>query len=49
MKNNLTSNIDKELLRQIKNSLFDLMVGLKNLKEVKEIDWSGTKVRLSQP
>ena len=44
MKNNLTSNIDKELLRQIKNSLFDPDGGhIKNLKEVKEIDWEWNK------
>ena len=36
MKNNLTSNIDKELLRQIKNSLFDPDGGHKEFKRSKK-------------
>ena len=41
MKNVVNSNIDKNLLSQIKGSLFNPNGSyLRNLKEVKEIDWS---------
>jgi len=41
MKNKVTSNIDKDLMEQIKSSLFNSDGAyLRNLKEVKEIDWS---------
>ena len=42
MKNNsLTSNIDKDLMNEIRGSLFNPNGAyLRNLREVKEIDWS---------
>ena len=41
MKNKVTSNIDKDLMDQIRGSLFNPDGAyIRNLKEVKEIDWS---------
>jgi len=41
MKNSLTSNIDKDLMNEIRGSLFNPNGAyLRNLREVKEIDWS---------